>query len=175
METIKVKYIDKDLTQIEKIEQGDWLDLRVSRVDKFLGMKDGELEYLVDGHRLCYFNSQFKQGTKLVYEKGDIIRFGLGVAMELPEGYEAYIVPRSSTRKSTGLIQTNSVGIIDNSYSGDEDEWLVEFYAIHDGSIEYNQRVCQFRIQERMPKINIDIVDHLGNESRGGYGTTGDK
>jgi len=175
MQTIKLKYIDKDLTQIEKIDKGDWLDLRVSRIDKFMGMRNGELEYDMEDYRIDNFNEKFKRGLRLVYEKGDIIRVGLGVAMELPEGYEAYIVPRSSTRKSTGLIQTNSVGIIDNSYSGDEDEWLVEFYAIHDGYIEYDQRVCQFRIQERMPELNIDIVETLGNESRGGYGTTGRK
>ena len=99
----------------------------------------------------------------------------LGVAMELPKGYEAHIVPRSSTFKNYGIIQTNSCGIVDCTYCGDEDMWRMPVYATRDTVIGENERICQFRIFENMPQINFDEVESLGNANRGGFGTTGKK
>ena len=97
----------------------------------------------------------------------------LGVAMELPKGYEAHIVPRSSTFKNFGIIQTNHQGVIDSSYCGDNDEWKMPVYAMRDTHIEVNDRICQFRIMENQPKIQFEEVKALTGVDRGGFGTTG--
>ena len=97
----------------------------------------------------------------------------LGVGMKLPEGYEAYPVPRSSTFKNFGIIQTNHFGVIDNSYSGNDDQWHFPAYAMRDTIIRKNDRICQFRIQETMPEVELVTVDHLDDVSRGGFGSTG--
>lgn len=107
------------------------------------------------------------------YKKGDTVLVKLGVAMELPEGYEAHIYPRSSTFKHHGLILTNSVGIIDNSYNGDNDEWMAMFYATQDGHLAEGSRVVQFRIYQNMPETKLITVNSLNNTDRGGYGSTG--
>lgn len=97
----------------------------------------------------------------------------LGVGMKLPEGYEAVIAPRSSTYKKFGIVQTNSIGVIDNSYSGNEDEWKMPVRAVRKTTIHKNDRICQFRIQKVQPQIQFDVVDHLDDEDRGGFGSTG--
>ena len=97
----------------------------------------------------------------------------LGISVELPEGYEAHVAPRSSTFKNWGIIQTNSVGIIDNSYCGDNDIWMMPVYATRFTEIKKNDRVCQFRIVEKQPHLEFETVDHLDNEDRGGFGSTG--
>ena len=104
---------------------------------------------------------------------GEFALIPLGVAMELPKGYEAHIVPRSSTFKNYGIIQTNSCGIVDGSYCGDEDMWRMPAYAVRDTRIEKNDRICQFRIVENQPKIEFEEVAHLDNQNRGGFGSTG--
>ena len=100
-------------------------------------------------------------------------RIPLGISVELPEGYEAHIAPRSSTFKKWGIIQTNSVGVIDNSYCGDNDIWMMPVYATRFTEIKKNDRICQFRIVEKQPHLEVETVDHLGNEDRGGFGSTG--
>ena len=97
----------------------------------------------------------------------------LGVAMELPHGYEALVAPRSSTFKKYGIQLANSVGIIDESYKGDNDEWNFLAYATQDCHIHKNERICQFRIIQHQPLIQLVEVDHLGNDDRGGIGSTG--
>lgn len=104
---------------------------------------------------------------------GEFKLIPLGVAMELPKGYEAHLVPRSSTFKNYGILQTNSCGIIDCSYCGDEDMWRMPVYATRDTVIHQNDRICQFRIVENQPKITFDKVESLGNADRGGFGSTG--
>ncbi|KIL12136.1 Deoxyuridine 5'-triphosphate nucleotidohydrolase [Bacillus pumilus] len=99
----------------------------------------------------------------------------LGVAMELPEGYEAHVVPRSSTFKHFGIIQTNSMGVIDESYKGDNDFWFFPAYALRNTEIKKGERICQFRIMEKMSEVELIEVDHLGNDDRGGHGSTGTK
>lgn len=97
----------------------------------------------------------------------------LGVSMKLPDGYEAHIVPRSSTFKHWGLIQTNGVGIIDNSYSGDHDVWCMPVYATRETTVNKGDRICQFRIVPKMPTVNFAESDHLSDKDRGGFGSTG--
>ena len=106
-------------------------------------------------------------------KKGEFKLIPLGVAMELPKGYEAHIVPRSSTFKNFGIIQTNHQGVIDSSYCGDNDEWKMPVYAMRDTHIEVNDRICQFRIMENQPKIQFEEVKALTGVDRGGFGTTG--
>lgn len=93
--------------------------------------------------------------------------------MKLPKCYEAYVVPRSSTFKNYGIIQTNSIGIIDNSYCGDNDIWMMPVYATRKTIIHKNDRICQFRIMKHQPTIKFDEVEHLEGEERGGFGSTG--
>lgn len=99
----------------------------------------------------------------------------LGVAMQIPDGYEAHVVPRSSTFKNYGIIQTNSVGIIDNSYSGDDDQWCLPVYATRDTTIHFNDRICQFRIYRNQPLLYFLTTKVLGSKNRGGFGSTGKK
>ena len=104
---------------------------------------------------------------------GEFKLIPLGVAMQLPEGYEAHIVPRSSTFKNFGVIQTNHMGVVDETYCGDNDQWFMPVYAARDTVIKTNDRVCQFRIMEHQPKIEFTEVDELNNADRGGHGSSG--
>ena len=104
---------------------------------------------------------------------GEFKLISLGVSMELPKGYEAYIVPRSSTFKNFGIIQTNHHAIIDETYCGDNDIWKYPAYALRDTIIHKNDRICQFRIEKHQPAIMFEEVDTLGNKDRNGFGATG--
>ena len=106
-------------------------------------------------------------------KKGEYRLIRLGVGMKLPEGYKANVYPRSSTYKNFGIILANSVGQIDNSYSGDEDEWRFPAIALRDTVIHKNDRICQFRIMEHQPTIEFEEVEHLEGSDRGGFGITG--
>jgi dUTP pyrophosphatase len=97
----------------------------------------------------------------------------LGIAMQLPSGYEAHVIPRSSTFKNFGIIQANSMGLIDESYCGDNDQWYFPAIALRKTTILANDRICQFRIMKHQPQIEFREVDNLNNESRGGIGSTG--
>jgi len=108
-------------------------------------------------------------------KEGEFHLVPLGVAMQLPEGYEAHVVPRSSTFKKFGIIQTNHMGVIDGSYSGDNDQWFMPVMAMRDTHISFNDRICQFRIIENQPKIIFDEREHLEGNDRGGFGSTGVK
>ena len=106
-------------------------------------------------------------------KQGEFALIPLGVAMELPKGYEAHVVPRSSTFKNFGIIQTNSMGVIDETYCGDNDQWFFPAYALRDTVIHVNDRICQFRIMEHQPAVTFSETESLGNEDRGGHGSTG--
>lgn len=97
----------------------------------------------------------------------------LGIAMQLPAGYEAHVIPRSSTFKNFGIIQANRMGLIDESYCGDNDQWYFPAIALRKTTILANDRICQFRIMKHQPQIEFREVDNLNNESRGGIGSTG--
>lgn len=111
----------------------------------------------------------------ITLKAGDFALIPLGVGMILPEGYEANIVPRSSTFKNYGIIQTNHYGVIDNSYSGDNDQWRFPAYATRDITINKNDRICQFRINKKQPTFDFEEVEHLNDTDRGGFGSTGTK
>jgi dUTP pyrophosphatase len=138
---LKIRYFNKELPKLAKIEKGDWIDLRAA---KTVQLK--------------------KDGFELI---------PLGVAIELPEGFEAHIVARSSTFKHFGIIQTNSLGVVDESYKGNEDEWFFPAFALRDTEIHEGDRICQFRIMEKMPPIEFQEVEELGHQNRGGHGSTG--
>ena len=162
--TIRIKYFE-GAKKLEKISKGDWIDLYANK-DMFI-----------------------PEGTRAMIP--------LGVAMELPEGYEAHLAPRSSTFKTWGIIQTNSVGVVDHSYMGDNDQWHMPVYCLvgkdrkHDECgiaedcgiymnncgtfIHKGDKIAQFRIMEVQPEIEFEEVEHLGNEDRGGFGSTGTK
>lgn len=138
---IPVKYFDSEITPLEKIAVGDWIDLRSAET------------------------VELKQGQQ------KIIR--LGVGMILPVGYEAHVLPRSSTPTKFGIMCTNSQGVIDNSYSGDADEWKFPVVALRDTTIYKDDRIAQFRIVKNQPRIEFETVTHLNADSRGGFGSTG--
>lgn len=104
---------------------------------------------------------------------GEFKLIPLGVGMILPNNYEAHIVPRSSTFKNFGIIQTNHQAVIDESYCGNDDQWYYPAYALRDTVINTNDRICQFRIMEKQPTIKFEEVEFLNNENRGGFGSTG--
>lgn len=106
-------------------------------------------------------------------EKGMYYMIPLGVAMQLPEGYEAIVAPRSSTFKHFGILMSNSIGVIDESYCGDDDEWHFPAFATRGGFIHKNDRICQFRIVKHQPEVEFQTVLDLGNSNRGGLGSTG--
>jgi dUTP pyrophosphatase len=106
-------------------------------------------------------------------KQGEFKLIPLGVGMQLPEGYEAHIVPRSSTYKNFGVIQANHCGVIDGSYCGDNDMWRMPVIAMRDTVIHVNDRICQFRIMKNQPKIVFCPVEHLEGQDRGGFGSTG--
>ena len=114
-----------------------------------------------------------RAAERVELKKGEFKLIPLGVALALPKGYEAHVVPRSSTFKTYGVIQANSMGIIDNSYCGPNDQWKFPALAVRDTVIEVNDRICQFRIMEHQPKIVFEETEKLDNKDRGGIGSTG--
>ena len=104
---------------------------------------------------------------------GEFKLINLGVGMILPDGYEAHIVPRSSTFLKFGVIQANHCGIIDNSYSGDNDQWKFPAIALRNTKIHKNDRICQFRLMKKMEDVTLEEVEYLNERDRGGFGSTG--
>lgn len=143
MLNIDIVYHNPNMPKLEKVDNGDWIDLRAS----------------VGG----------------TFKKGDFALIDLGVSMRLPEGYEAHIAPRSSTFKHWGIFQTNSVGVIDNSFSGTNDVWKMPCLFTRDTVIEPNDRICQFRIIKKMEPVSFTEVVELDNTDRGGFGSSGRK
>ncbi|WP_177975462.1 dUTP diphosphatase [Eubacterium sp.] len=136
---------------------------------KYFTDKIDRLEY-IDG-KSDWIDLRASETVEL--KAGEFKLIPLGVAMQLPKGYEAHVVPRSSTFKNYGLLQVNSCGIIDGSYCGDDDMWRMPVYATRDIVVNINDRICQFRIVENQPQIVFEEVTSLGNANRGGFGSTG--
>ena len=156
MVDIKIKYMREDTPELIFNDNGNGIDLSIDYV------------YGVDSD----FADSFMRGEKILIAKGTVLMFGLGVAMELPEGYFANVRPRSSMYKHFKAIQTNAVGLIDDSYNGDNDEWRVQVLFMEHSVIQRGDRMCQFTIEKAIP-FNLNVVDSLGNKDRGGYGTSG--
>lgn len=138
-----------------------------------------KIKYFTDKiEKLAYIDGKsdwidLRAAEDVTLKQGEFRLIPLGVAVELPRGYEAHVVPRSSTFKNFGIIQTNHQGVIDCSYCGDHDQWFMPVYAVRDTQIHVNDRICQFRIIKNQPKIVFDEVEHLSGEDRGGHGSTG--
>lgn len=144
---------------------GAWM---IIRVKYFYPDKRCEIAEIEVGNWI-----DLRAGKSIMYEAGDFFKMPLGVAMELPVGFEAYVLPRSSTFPKYGVIQTNSMGIIDNSYCGDNDEWLMPLYALKAGEIMAGDRIAQFRVMPIMTPVILREVFELTNKDRGGFGSTG--
>lgn len=142
---IKIKYFNPRLPRLENIE-----DTKSDWID-------------------------LRAAKDVTLKKGEHMLIPLGVGMILPEGYEAHIVPRSSTYKKFGIIQANHMGIVDNAYCGDNDEWMMSAIAMRDTTIHEGDRICQFRIMEKQPAVTFCEVEHLKETDRGGFGSTGVK
>ena len=114
-----------------------------------------------------------RRAEEVILKSGDFRLIDLGISVQLPEGYEMLIAPRSSTFKNYGIIQTNSPGVVDESYCSDQDRLKMPVYATRDTCIHMNDRICQFRIIEHQPELVFEEVQTLGNPARGGFGSTG--
>ncbi|MDO4548942.1 MAG: dUTP diphosphatase [Clostridia bacterium] len=139
-----------------------------------------KIKYHTDLPELCPVAGKsdwldLRASETITMEKGEFRLIPLGVSMKLPDGYEAHIVPRSSTFKQWGVLQTNSQGVIDSSFCGDDDMWRFPALATRDTVIEKGDRICQFRIMKKMEPVTFSVVDHLDGENRGGFGSTGTK
>ena len=136
------------------------------------------IQYLNDDvERLRYIDGKsdwidLRAAEDVVLKAGEFALIHLGVAMQLPEGYEAHLVPRSSTFKNFGIIQTNHMGVIDETYCGPNDWWRMPVYAVRDTEIHINDRICQFRIMEHQPALTF-LEGSLDGADRGGFGSTG--
>ena len=142
-------------------------------------MEEIKVKYFVnDIDELCYVAGKsdwidLHAAEEVTLKAGEFRLIPLGVAIALPEGYEAHIVPRSSTFKNYGILQTNSMGVVDCSYCGDNDQWRMPVYATRDVTIEKNARICQFRIMQNQPPLRFTRVERLDGPDRGGFGSTG--
>lgn len=136
---------------------------------KYLSNQIEPLEYI--GGKSDWIDLQATENVDL--KAGDFKLIPLGVAMQLPKGYEAHIISRSSTFKNFGVIQANHMGMVDESYCGDNDQWYFPAIAMRDTSIKIGDRICQFRIMEHQPQLSFEVVETLGNKDRGGIGSTG--
>ena len=142
-------------------------------------MKTITIKYFTDKiEKLTYIDGKsdwidLRAAEDVALKAGEFKLIPLGVAMKLPQGYEAHVVPRSSTFKNFGIIQTNHYGIIDESYCGDNDQWYFPAYALRDTEIHVNDRICQFRIMEHQPTIQFEEKEKLTGADRGGIGSTG--
>jgi dUTP pyrophosphatase len=173
---IKVKRINKNIELPEIIEKGDWIDLRSSDTVSLAAPQARTLRrHRLEGMEVAHRDVDF-----------DSTLIGLGVAIKLPKGFEAIVAPRSSTYKKFHIIQANHLGIIDNSYCGDDDEWKFPAIALKDTVINEGDRICQFRIQLSQKAtvwqklkwllssgVKIVEVENLNTKSRGGFGITG--
>jgi len=141
--TIKIKYLAEEITPLSHIE----------------GQKSDWID--------------LRTAKEIVMVKGEFKLIPLGIAVELPKGYEALVIPRSSTYKKFGIMQANSMGVIDEFFCGDDDEWHFPALSTQYVKIPKNTRICQFRIIEHQPRVFLQTVKHLGNNNRGGFGSTG--
>ena len=175
---IKVLRINKAVDMPSVIDKGDWIDLRISQE---INLKAPYATMLKRKKN----NGEIERTRNVIF---DYQLLPLGIAMKLPEGFEAVMLPRSSTFKKYGILQVNSQGVIDNTYCGNDDEWKFPALATKDITIPANERICQFRIQLSQKatfwqklkwlfsnKIKLVEVNRLSNDNRSGFGSTGYK
>lgn len=158
---IKVKYRDKSILSLTYT--GDWVDVRVSAITSMKANSTSE-ELLM--------SKELDSTQPINISRGSSIKIWHGFCLELPKNYEAILLPRGSLFKNSGLIFTCS-GVIDEGYKGNTDEWFSTYYATKDTLVYPNDRVAQFRIQEKQPRLLFTTVETLESEDRGGHGSTG--
>lgn len=135
------------------------------------GRKVEPLEFIRDNNVSAWVDMRAAEDVDL--KAGEFRLISLGVCMRLPSGFEGHLAPRSSTFRKWGIIQTNSVGVIDPAYSGDDDVWMMPVYATRDTHISFNDRIAQFRIEKQQPMIQFEVAEHLSDKNRSGFGSTG--
>lgn len=191
---IKMDYDDKDglfyLIRIENTNTFFWISKKcideIETFKKITSKESSKQEIYIKYHnpKLIYLQKiggdksdwiDLRAAEEVSLKKGEIRRISLGISMQLPENYEAHVLPRSSTPEKFGIIMAHSQGIIDNSYCGDNDVWSFLALAIRDTTIYVNDRIAQFRIYQKQPDISFVPVCNLGNPDRGGFGSTGTK
>lgn len=140
-------------------------------------MENVKVKVLPGGHMPERHGDWFDLATAedCTLKAGESAVVSLGVCIGLPVGYEALLAPRSSTFKKWGLLQTNSVGVIDNAYCGDDDVWGWPCYATRAVTVPAGTRICQFRIQRTQPHCVLVPVECMSTPSRGGFGSTGEQ
>lgn len=138
---------------------------------KYFNKNIDKLKYIGGAEKSNWID--LRAAETVILKAGDFALVPLGIAMKLPEGYEAHIAPRSSTFKNYGIIMTNSVGVVDTKFSGDNDQWRMPVYATRDTVIKENDRICQFRIVKCQPEIEFKEVEKMEDTDRGGFGSTG--
>ena len=162
---VKVKYHDSSMPKFEQIEKGNWIDCRVIKGGKIThsdGTKE-PLEWKTEENGTCYIE----------YKEGDFMMLPLGFSINQGKGYEVNLVPRSSTFKNYGIIQTNHYGVGDDTFVGNNDMYHFPCYALRDGRINLYDRICQMKINKAMPQIIFNEVEDMESEDRGGFGSTG--
>lgn len=164
---VKVKYHDSLMPKFKQIEKGNWIDCRVIKGGKVThpnGTKE-PLEWKIDNNGTYYIE----------YKKGDFMMLPLGFSINQGKGYEINLVPRSSTFKNYGIIQTNHFAVGDDTFVGNNDMYHYPCYALRNGRINLYDRICQMKINKAMPQVIFNEVEDMGNEDRGGFGSTGVK
>lgn len=172
--TISVKSENSTEMKLVKFWEIDKLHKAKNHQSKTLEIKVkyfGDVEKLVKTSKGDWIDLRSVEDVEM--KQFDFKLIKLNVAMQLPHGYEAHVLPRSSTYKNFGIILANSQGVIDNSYSGDGDQWMFPAIALRDTTIKAGDRICQFRIMKSMPPVKITEATTLGNPDRGGIGSTG--
>lgn len=162
---IRIKKM-RENAKLPEFRGGNWLDTYISQIG--FVRRDHKGEFTFD-------DIIWTDKEEFDILRGDIIIFKLGFALELPKGKELHLLPRSGTFRKYGLLLTNSMGIGDDTYIGDNDEYLAMMYATRNAKVEVGDRLIQIKIEDAMPNYHLVEVDHFGNASRGGYGTTGRK
>lgn len=166
---IRIKKM-RENAKLPEFKNGNWMDTYVSQIGYVCPDIDPiEGEFSFDD--IIWFDEN--RHNDVSYCEGDILVFKLGFALELPQGKELHLLPRSGTFRKYGLILTNSEGIGDDTYIGDGDEYMAMMFATRDGSVSIGDRLIQIKIEDAMPKYEFEEVETFGNENRGGYGTTG--
>ena len=148
---------------LPKSINGNWMDVYAS----------GIAVCTLEDVRKNGFKQDFIYKGGVNYYRGNVVIIKLGFALELENGTTGYLLPRSSTFKNFGLLLTNSMGVIDTSYCGDNDEWTMMFYAVENGMMRIGERPGQMFIRRDVEKFEFEEVESLGNEDRGGYGSSG--
>ena len=174
---VEIKYHDKNMPKMVKLDRGNWVDCRViegGKVTFDIGTPNERKEKLqwVDCERTLE-DGTIEKTKKITYHKGDFLMLPLGISIKQPKGYEVNLLPRSSTFKNFGIIQANSMAVGDDTFISDNDMYHYPAIALTDGEIYLYDRICQMQVN-KTTNLKLNEVDTLGdNKARKGFGSTG--